>query len=202
MSEVISSISDIIVGLSALGTFGIACYGVTNWKRELKGKNNFEISKNLMKSVYNYRDAIQSSRSMIILGSSQYLEELDNNKEQKLEVWKKLFDKRWKPVRESVQELSSLSLETEVLLGKEVKKLIVALKDIALDLRHAMDAVIDYQNDAKPEVLDFYKKHPDVWKNIEFKVVKDPYEKDNMSIEIKDTINKLESILISHLKRN
>ncbi len=80
--------------------------------------------------------------------------------------------------------------------------MIVALKDIALDLRHAMDAVIDYQNDPKPEVLDFYKKHPDVWKNIEFKVVKDPYEKDNMSIEIKDTINKLESILISHLKRN
>ena len=199
--DIISSISDITVALSALGTFFVAIYGVKNWSRELKGKAEFESSKSLLKAVYKYRDAINSSRSIIILGSQEEIDTLNKNKARKLEVWTSLFNARWKPVSEATQELMSQSVETEVLLGKEVKELIDILGHITQDLRVSMSVFMNFDVDPKPEEIEFYEKHPEIWKEIEYKLVKDPSGKDTMSSEINETISQIENKLKFHLKR-
>ncbi|HFQ5448000.1 TPA: hypothetical protein ACGUXV_004392, partial [Vibrio vulnificus] len=197
-TEIISSISDILVAMSTFGTFGVALYGVRSWSRELKGKANFEISRKLLEAVYRYRDSVQGARSLYISGT---LDEF-RDKERKVEVLTSHFDNRWKPVSESTQALLSISIEAEVLLGNEVKELIDTLKYISGDLRFSMDVFIDFEVNSKAEMVAFYEDSPEAWNQLQSKIVREPDGKDSMSTEIEDTIKKLENLLKVHLKRN
>ena len=188
--------------MSTFGTFGVALYGVRSWSRELKGKANFEISRKLLEAVYRYRDSVQRARSSYIFGTLDELDEINRDKERKVEVLISHFDNRWKPVSESTQTLLSISIEAEVLLGSEVKQLIDTLKYISGDLRFSMDVFIDFEVNRKAEMVAFYEDFPEVWKQLQSKMVREPDGKDSMSTEIEDTIKKLENLLKVHLKRN
>jgi hypothetical protein len=65
---------DVLVALSALITAIIACYSLNKWRKELKGKSEYEIAKNVLVSLYRVREAFVMARSPNISYSKQ-----DNN---------------------------------------------------------------------------------------------------------------------------
>ena len=65
MSEIIGCIKDIIIALAAITTAAVAIYGITSWRRELSGKANFEVARNLAKAIYLLRDEISYCRDPI-----------------------------------------------------------------------------------------------------------------------------------------
>ena len=61
-SEYISAIKDVLIGLSALFAAIFAYMGLTTWRKELKGKSEYQIAKDVLKSVYRVRDAFKQVR--------------------------------------------------------------------------------------------------------------------------------------------
>jgi hypothetical protein len=74
ITDYFSMCRDVLVALSALITAVIACYSLNKWRKELKGKSEYEIARQVLKSVYRVREAFIISRSPNISYSKQ-----DNN---------------------------------------------------------------------------------------------------------------------------
>ena len=62
----VTLIKDIITGLSALTAAIIAVLGLQAWKKQLKGKTEYEIAQKLLKAVYKVREAFSGVRSMLM----------------------------------------------------------------------------------------------------------------------------------------
>ena len=62
-TELIASISDGIVALAALGAFIVALIGVNSWRKEMKGRNEYELARRIMRSCYKVRDAFWQTRN-------------------------------------------------------------------------------------------------------------------------------------------
>ena len=61
--EVITAIKDVLLGLAAATTAVVAVIGLKNWSRELKGKAEFEIARNMIRATYKLRNELQICRS-------------------------------------------------------------------------------------------------------------------------------------------
>jgi hypothetical protein len=61
--EYITLTKDIILAISALAAAIIAWRGLATWKKELKGKSEYEIAKQVLKSVYKVREAFKIARN-------------------------------------------------------------------------------------------------------------------------------------------
>jgi hypothetical protein len=61
--EYISIAKDIILAISALAAAFIAWRCLATWRKELKGKSEYEIAKQVLKSVYKVREAFKHVRS-------------------------------------------------------------------------------------------------------------------------------------------
>lgn len=67
--EIIAAIKDVLVGLAAAITAGVAIVGITSWQRELRGKAEFRVARTLMRATYGLRDAVQDCRAPFISGA-------------------------------------------------------------------------------------------------------------------------------------
>ena len=72
--EYINLVKDVILAFTAIVATIIAYYGLATWRKELKGKSEYAIAKQVLKSVYRVREAFIISRSPNISYSKQ-----DNN---------------------------------------------------------------------------------------------------------------------------
>ena len=200
INEIITLIKDIILGFCALGTFSVAVYGVKSWARELQGKADFEVSRNLIRVVYKFRDEMEYSRSFMTLANefpSEY-DPMNKDGEYKARVWSHVFSSRWKPVVEAVQALEAQGLEAEALWGNDVKELVLKLRKNARLLRVGMQAVVD--NEAQEhETFNLNKElaikmKARVWVSID--------GEDEISTSVLATVKELEDFVRPHLTRN
>jgi hypothetical protein len=58
----ISAWKDVVIGLSAASAAVFAYLGLSAWRRELKGKSEYELAKEVLKSVYKVREAFKHVR--------------------------------------------------------------------------------------------------------------------------------------------
>ncbi|MGD0653640.1 MAG: hypothetical protein ABSA16_04795 [Thermoguttaceae bacterium] len=61
--EYITLAKDIILAISALAAAFIAWRGLATWRKELKGKSEYEIAKQVLKAVYKVREAFKIARN-------------------------------------------------------------------------------------------------------------------------------------------
>ncbi|MFM2656616.1 MULTISPECIES: hypothetical protein [Vibrio] len=196
--DIVAITKDIIVSICALGSLGLAIYGVNNWLREMKGKTNFEAAKTLMISTYRFRDSVADARRIIIDYSNlKDMQPSDTEKE-----WIALFDRRWQPVATALQEFSAQSIEAEVLFGSEVKDLLEQIKLIGLHLKQGMLSTIEYHTNPTVDLIEFYAKNPEVLQQLRDTVVAHPNNKDAFSQDINRTVKELERLLKNHLKNS
>ncbi|ABZ75101.1 conserved hypothetical protein [Shewanella halifaxensis HAW-EB4] len=201
INEIITLIKDIVLGLCALGTVSVAVYGVKNWARELKGKADFEVSRQLIRAVYKFRDEIEYSRSPMTLPSEfpANYDPMNRAAKYKAESWSYVFSNRWKPVVEAVQELEVQGLEAEALWGAEIKQLVQELRKNARLLRVGMQAVVDNEMQDNEN----FKCNSDLGKTMKNRVWKSMFEEnDEITVAINSTVEKLENYVRPHLKRN
>ena len=63
-AEGASTISDILVGLSAIAVVALGYTGLQQWKRELKGRSKFELARRIALNAFDYRDRFNDARNM------------------------------------------------------------------------------------------------------------------------------------------
>ncbi len=144
--EVITAIKDVLLGLAAATTAVVAVIGLKNWSRELKGKAEFEIARNMIRATYKLRNELQICRSPFY--SAHEFPEVYNgmsrtaSAEEEAKAWIHIYKNRWAPVWAALQEFDTYTLEAEALWGVTVRAKTDEMRQCVKEVNIAIDAVI------------------------------------------------------------
>ncbi len=199
--EIMSMIKDFSLAIAAITTATVAVFGLKNWSRELKGKANFEVGRALIRATYKLRDELRYARSPWT-DAQEFPKDYptnfnDRTSEIEATAWAYIFQNRWKPLAESMQEFESQALEAEALWGNSIRLKTGELKQCVRNLQVSMESFVsdkanrgeDFQSDAQ------YAKSvkSDIWAD----------RKDNeLSNKISNAILEIEKEIRPHLKRS
>ena len=120
----ITEIRDIIVGLAAISTAIVAWRGLSTWRRELKGKADFEVATNILQAVYATRMLVSRIRWEGTLPASYETHRENLNEERsKLFVHSQLGEALWgHKIRDAVLQLNSKVNELVVAISRQLGK--------------------------------------------------------------------------------
>jgi hypothetical protein len=192
--KLITLTKDILIGLAAIITAIVAAIGLKNWRRELKGKAEFEIARGLMRTTYKLRDELQNCRSPFI-SFNEYPEGYKgplsgSSPEEDAKALEYVYKNRWKPVRDVLHEFETFALEAEALWGKEVRSQTNEFLQCVRKLSNAIFAVIqDFKGNK-----DFAKKMKSI-------VYGFGDENDELWLQINKNVNNIENEVRPHLKQ-
>lgn len=201
--EWIAPAKDAVVGIAALITAFVAVLGVQSWRRELRGRAEFDIARSLLMSTYKVREALRASRSPMIIGSEfpqPYQERYFDKKTEReeAEAYAHVYMNRLRPVFEALQEFDARRLEAEVLWGQDVRTVTDRVRQCVFELQAAVEAVVD---DKMSGGTDF-KNDREFAKKVRGEISWSPSESANeFSREIASSIAGVESIVRPHMKQ-
>ena len=180
------SIIDLLTAIAALSGAMVAIYGVVQWKRQLKGKTDYEVARRYLKASLKLRDAIQSVRNPFVplaeinssLKEAGLDPEIDDNRKTNLAV----YNVRWKKVIGAWTDLELELLEAEVSWGKGAVDAQKPLDGCVRKLKASIDMHLQrYSKRGEEELI--YNSGPD----------------DSFSIEVNNAIDGIKSYLKPHL---
>ncbi len=131
----VSLVKDIVTGLAALIAAVVAIVGLQAWRKQLKGKTEYELAQRLLKSLYEVREAISLVRHPMISESEQRQAFKTVNLESNLFdpisplADQIVYEARWMKLNEAIAKLDANILEAEVLWGQEVKEQLKPLRN-------------------------------------------------------------------------
>lgn len=135
--------SDAITALSAIVVAVVAIYGVREWKRQMKGKTDYEIARRYLKTSLQLRDAIKFVRNPFVSVDEMQTslkehgfeakEFTDNEKTNRA-----VYSMRWKKVIEAWTNLEAELLEAEVSWGASAVSAQKSLDALVRELRGAL----------------------------------------------------------------
>lgn len=131
MSEcgnLISTISDIAVSGAAVIGAVVAWKGLGTWRQQLKGANEYELARRILKCTYHLRDAIAAARSPVMFGGEMPKPpsaEATRMGIDEVHFYGKnrAYEERWRNVQEKRSALRAELLEAEALWGAKLKPL-------------------------------------------------------------------------------
>ncbi len=180
-----SDITNSVIALATLIGVIIAGFGLSTWRKQLKGTYDYELAKKTLFSVYKLRDALKYVRQ-------PFLSVGEANKDDKDIPWEQsAYISRWKEVREALVMLETNSLECEVVWGKGIPDARRSINPLVGQLNHAMIMYFRSLNDKKWQD-DFQKLEDTLYEKNEF---------DTYNEELKKKIKEFEDILKPHLGR-
>ncbi|QBZ84062.1 hypothetical protein GHNINEIG_02137 [Hydrogenovibrio crunogenus] len=147
--DIFSIIKDIALSAAACTTAYVAYNGVEKWQKELKGKANFEVARDLAKTLYSLRDEISYCRSPFVAAQEfpeSYVIEQSKRKltpEEKGQAWAYVYTKRWEPVSSAIQAFDAATLEAEAIWGQEIKEKANKLRQCTRSLEVDIEAFIE-----------------------------------------------------------
>ncbi|RCW19649.1 hypothetical protein DET53_1209 [Vibrio parahaemolyticus] len=199
--EWLGHLKDIVVVLSALAAAYFAYSGLSTWQKELKGKSEYQLAKEVLQSVFKVREAFKSVRHPAIF-SYEYPKELVTktghvDHENKYEATMYVYNARFKVLDVAFSELEELFIKAMVEWGSSEQDLIQELRSHRGELMVSVRSLIDSYQD--PTCNN--------WMNIEERKRQSAvlyYTGDNgkysdFTIEINETIKKFEDWLRPHI---
>ena len=197
--EIITATKDIVLIFAAIITAHVAIKGLQSWSRELKGKADFEVARNLIRSTYKLRDEFVYCRSPWIPVSefpSSY-DPSNKSANREAEAYSFIYVNRWKPVASALQEFETQALEAEALWGTDIKPKTDELRQCARNLQVSIEALIS----DKAGNGESFKSDPEFKEEVE-SVVMEIKKKDNpFTMKINNTIRDIENVIRPHIKK-
>lgn len=131
----------------------VAILGLRAWRRQLQGKTEYEISKDILKSVYTLVEAIKVVRNPFVssgeINSSLKDEGLDldiRDDDYDFISTRIVFHRRWKMVSDALSSLSLVMIEAKVILGNDIDGLFLPLNEQVRELWNGIDTVLRSMN--------------------------------------------------------
>src|SRR5690606_35892700 len=122
--EVFSIVKDVVLACAGAITAFVAYSGLEKWHKELRGKANFEVARELIKSIYKLRDEVAYCRSPFIASAEfpeSYRGSLNSyTPEERGQAWAHVYLKRWESVGEASRNFEAAILEAEALWGTKI----------------------------------------------------------------------------------
>lgn len=125
----INDIKDfVIIATSCFGVC-VALSGLTTWKRQIRGTNEYELAKRLLMGIYRVRNGIGVVRHPLFSSSEALaaLKKQGNTLSEQLDAMGKegtiaAYSIRWEYLQNALIELNVIYTEAEVIWGKEIKE--------------------------------------------------------------------------------
>jgi hypothetical protein len=202
-AETVSLISDIVVGVSALGVAIIAFFGLQTWRRELTGKAKFATARDVMLLGFKLRARFEWARNLFThstesAGRSRQANE-PPNVSQVLDEWYARAS-RLKPLQEDLIKIQEASWEAQILLSEDSKK---SVSEAVAVYRHNFaelsSAIYSYFDTRRHEQVAGHPYKDQDWLQTLHKTIYGEPE-DNLSKQIKEATDKLESALKAYVK--
>lgn len=125
-------VKDVVVAISAATATFFAYKGVDTWRKELKGKSEYELAKDVLLAVYQVREAFKCVRNPFIM-TYEYPEEMTHanghlKSEKNYEGMQHVYQERWKKMTIAFAALEDKNLEALVEWGSEHQAIINPLR--------------------------------------------------------------------------
>ena len=135
-------VKDVILMAAAISGTVVAWKGLNTWNRQLKGQNEFALSRNILVSLYKYRDALNVVRNPMMWAHEMELtaDELAGKSEDQIRYLQSLkgFEERWKRIGEVRSVMYAELIEAEALWGMPLIELFKPLEKLEWDLSSAI----------------------------------------------------------------
>lgn len=135
--EMTSAIADVVTAAATLGAVFVAGFGLQAWKKELKGRADFETAGAMARTTYALRDAIGSFRSPFLHGH-----EFPDGDTESPNAYAVVYQNRWHPIGVALTAFDAAVLEAEALWGAAPQERAAALRACIVEMNAATDAVI------------------------------------------------------------
>ena len=199
LSEYITAVKDVLVGLSAVSAAVFAYLGLTTWRKELKGKAEYQLAKEVLKSVYKVREAFKHVRKFVIYRYEYPEEMLDYHGNLKMEHdyegTAHVYEKRCEVMAEAFRELEEHHLEAQVEWGSEFQDVIEKLRSCKAEILIAIDQMLERKKNPR-EVEPTSAEERSV---LSYRGVDDKHNK--FTPQIDEAIIEFEKWLRPHIKR-
>jgi len=188
--NVLNIIPDAITAISAIIIAVLAIYGIREWKRQIKGKTNYEIARRYLRAALKFRNEIQYVRNPFIPVNEMQiaLKEHGFKSEEYTDTVKTnmaVYSRRWKKVQEAWSDLEVELLDAEVSWGLDA---VDASKDLILLAKELFAALQMYIDGNRKKIKDelIYNQGT-------------PGEPDDFSKRVMEAIDKIKVFLEPHL---
>ena len=140
-TELIAVGKDLATGLAAIVAATVAVLGLRSWRKQLRGKAEYELAHRLLIAAYKVREEMRYVRTPSIMGweVEAAKNELRDAGDQPLDNESKsdyasVYDYRWRKLGVVVSELDAAVLEAEVLWGDKATKAVEPIKQCISEL--------------------------------------------------------------------
>lgn len=191
---------DIVVGLAAAFMAIMAYLGLSAWQRELKGKSEYQMSKDVLKAVYNVREAFKHVRHIAIY-SYEYPKEMRDHhghlkNEHDFDGTAHVYKMRWEKLVEAFIELEEKHLEAQVEWGPQFQDIIDPLRKCRSELLITIQAML-YRKKVPHNTLPISTEEA----SKEHSVLYYAGEDNKFTLEINEAVKKFEEWLRPHIIR-
>ena len=188
---------DIIVSMAAIFAAFVAFRGINTWQKELKGKSEYQLAKDVLRTVYDVREGFIHVRKPAIF-SYEYPEDMVDTsghlkKEFKHSGTAHVYQERFKKLDSAFIKLEELNLDALVEWGSEHQDKIVPLRKCRAELFvQIQDMIRRYEN---PEEENWKTKEERIEERYIIYYTGENSKKDKFTPEINKAIDLFENWL-------
>ncbi len=202
-TDILSTIKDAVLGLSAIAVVVFAWKGLKTWRRELTGRAKFETARSMMRVGFELRANCEAVRNPVT-GSSEWDNRIPQDKEtqaeaQVLNEWYAKA-KRLNFVVESLNKVIEVEWEAEILLDessvKSIKEAVQSYRESYADLSSAISTYFEIRYD-EARTGDPYKDQE--WLRGLKKTIYSAQD-DDFSKKVDNATDKLSSVLKQYVR--
>jgi hypothetical protein len=139
-----SWIKELLLVVPAWVAATVAVLGLSAWRRQLVGREHYDLARRLLRAAYRFRDSIQSARDAIILAPSKDPTGAASERDRTAAIWQG----KWDPINAARRELEAELLESEVLWGSHHRRAYADLFDIE---RRLFGTVLEHMDSVGPD---------------------------------------------------
>lgn len=204
IQKYVTLIKDIVTGASALVAAIVAIKGLQTWKKQLKGKTEYEVAQKLLRATYAVREAFAYVRNPFQSSDeiAQAMQEAniegDSREDPRLQAQTEIavYQRRWQKVQNAFVELESILLEAEAIWGESVRENIRPLQKCKVTLYRNIKS---YLRRIKKSPLNIDEESQEKIDDIIFGWGED-FDDNVFSNEIRMAVAKMEDFLRPRLK--
>jgi len=200
MENIVSTIKDVVVTIASAGGIFVAITGLSAWRKQLTGKNEYEVGIRVLRSTYKIRDAIAALRNPLITAGEQAAaiewhsknasHPAASSDEQRKDEFI-IYSYRWNGISAALQDFDLLRIEAEVLWGAFITERMMELRKSIITLRLSLEN----------HLYDRYESMPGRYKEIQDTIFSiGSMEDNNYSQELQKIVDSIENFIRRKLK--
>lgn len=195
---------DVVIGATAASAAIFAYLGLSAWRKELKGKAEYELAKDVLKSVYRVRDGFSHVRHPAIY-QYEYPPEMTNHtghldKEHRYQGTLHVYEKRMEVLNKAFQELEEHHLAAQVEWGSEFRTTIKSLRICRGELLEAVRGLLEPMKNPHKEYSTTLAQTREE-RSVLYEIGGDPIH-DAFTLQINKAIDEFEKWLRPHIKKD